>query len=120
MWRASHSLFGHGRSVPMLERIGHTFYYEFTCGEHCAGHKLSVVDWELVQSYRKWRGEGQRTPPDSLRDKYFTELAARRDLHFVVGTTQAQNHYRTFLIIGLFYPPKAICGQAEQVLIKWS
>jgi len=36
-------------SLCLRESATHTFYYEFTCGEHCAGHKLSVVDWELVE-----------------------------------------------------------------------
>lgn len=118
--RASHSLFGHGRRVPTLERIGYTFYYEFACGERCGGHKLSVVDWELIQSYRRWRVEGYGAPPDALHDKYFTEFAERRDLHFILGTIQAHDRHRTFVIIGLFYPPKIPGARAEQVPIRWT
>jgi len=89
-------------SKEELEKIPFTFYYSFKCDEsECNGHSLMCTDWELSQSYRKWRDEGQDWEL-KLRQKYETFMASR-DLHFYVGTVAS--HPANWIIIGLFYPP---------------
>lgn len=77
--------------------------YEFTChGINCHGHKMMCIDWEIQELYRSGvKREGQAIGFDKTRQKavWMTE----RDLYFVVGTTW---RYGSWMIIGLFYPPK--------------
>ena len=86
-----------------LEKIPYKFYYEFRCPEEtCNGHTLMCTDWEMGQSYRKWRmtyGDGWE---EKFRLKYETWMLGR-DIHFYVGTVAA--HPNRWIIIGLFYPP---------------
>lgn len=72
--------------------------YRFTCaGKNCRGHNMMCIDWEIQELYRKYGADGF----DKVRQKAM-ELS-QKDLFFVVGTTW---RFKTWMIIGLFYPPK--------------
>jgi hypothetical protein len=93
------------RELNELEQIPWKFSYEFDCdAADCGGHKLQIFDWELGQSYRRWSRSNPTRWEEMIRQKYERELPAR-DLHLVVGTLAA--HPKTFVIIGLVYPPRA-------------
>ena len=88
-----------------LEQIPWKFSYEFECAdERCRGHKLSILDWELGQSYRSWSKPSGADWEALIREKYEREFREERDLHLVVGTVS--NHPHTFVIVGLIYPPR--------------
>ena len=92
-----------------LEKIPYTFMYEFTCDDaDCSGHRLSVTDWELGQSYRSWRALYGTKWHEKFRRKYELEMLLDRDLYFYVGTIRSHPHI--WLIVGLFYPPKQKTG----------
>jgi hypothetical protein len=39
-----------------LEKIPHKFKYQFRCDDqNCNGHTMSCTDWEMAESYRRWR-----------------------------------------------------------------
>src|SRR5579885_1172486 len=40
-----------------LEKIPFRFIYEFTCADEpaCRGHNLMCTDWEMGESYRRWK-----------------------------------------------------------------
>ncbi|HYB89608.1 MAG TPA: hypothetical protein VEC38_01045 [Candidatus Binataceae bacterium] len=86
-----------------LEKIPFKFSYEFSCADPgCGGHDLSCTDWEMSESYRKWRqeyGDGWEAP---FRQKYEREMIQRFDTHFYVGTVH--QHPDAWIIVGLFYP----------------
>lgn len=87
-----------------LEKIPFTFQYEFNCAhDTCAGHKLACTDWEMGQSYRKWRRTYKATWEQKFRRKYEREMIEERDTHFYVGTVH--RFPDTWIICGLFYPP---------------
>lgn len=88
-----------------LEKIPYSFRYEFTCPhESCNGHKLSSYDWEMGESYRKWRDSyGEDGWEEKFRQRYETEMIQKRETHFYVGTVH--RHPATWIIVGLFYPP---------------
>jgi hypothetical protein len=91
--------------VRELEKIPYDFFYEFTCDDpRCRGHKISVISWEMMESYRKWyQGYGNRWE-SKFREKYEQDLPGpKHDLYFFMGTMAA--HPKVWLIIGLFYPP---------------
>ena len=88
-----------------LEKIPYTFYYTFTCDDpDCGTHTLSCTDWEMSQSYRKWRRRYGKDWEDKFRNRYEKEMIEKYDTHFFVGTMRT--HPDSWIIVGLFYPPK--------------
>jgi len=88
-----------------LEKIPFAFKYEFVCDHPtCKGHTLSCTDWEMSESFRKWKIEYGAAWETAFRQKYEQELMRERDLQFFVGTLKA--HPAEWIIVGLFYPPK--------------
>lgn len=82
--------------VEELPWIGYKFY----CGNpQCRGHEMMVIDWEAQELFRKYR-----TVEGPVKQKLFNELVFKRDLYFIVGNTW--KYHKSFMIIGLFYPPK--------------
>lgn len=89
-----------------LEKIPYKFRYEFRCdASWCRGHDLICTDWELGQSYRRWRREYGQEWRAKFRNKYADEMIGFNDLHFYVGTIY--QHRNSWIIIGLFYPRKS-------------
>ena len=90
--------------VRQLEKIPYNFKYRFTCDDpDCRGHAISCTDWEMGQSYRRWRREYGEDWEDAFRQKYEIEMKERFDTHFFVGNMH--QHPTSFLIVGLYYPP---------------
>ncbi len=91
--------------IKELEKIPYDFFYEFTCDDaRCQGHKISVISWEVMQSYRKWQQDYGTEWESAFRKKYEQELpGSDHELYFFMGTMAA--HPKVWLIIGLFYPP---------------
>jgi len=103
MLNAGNTLFG-ATSVAPLEEVPWTFHYDFSCDGTCY-HRLKIVDWEVFEAYRKWRKD-PNAEPEVLRTRFREELVLERDLHFILGTPLRMDRFRTFLIVGLFYPPR--------------
>jgi hypothetical protein len=91
-----------------LEKIPHIFKYCYRCQDpRCNGHVQSILDWELMQLYRRLRDAGE--PPDriqsKIRRKFLDEICGSdKDTIFFVG-----NHSRfpqTFMVLGTFWPPR--------------
>lgn len=93
------------RPVRQLERPPFEVYYHWHCDNpDCRGHRMKVLDWEVLESVRKWYRE---YPHDQFEDKFretYEHYMATRDLHFFVGTMLRWPNNWT--IIGLYYPPK--------------
>jgi hypothetical protein len=101
---AQPSLFFPGKQG--LEKIPHRFRYHYRCGPCCKGHRQSMIDWELAQSYRSWREQyDERLLLQKIRDRFLNEMCdPRKDTIFFVG-----NHHRypeSFMMLGVFWPPK--------------
>jgi hypothetical protein len=89
-----------------LEKIPYKFRYYFKCDEaRCSGHTAICTDWEMSQSYRKWRRDYGDGWESKFRQKYESEMIGRYDTHFYVGTVNA--HPSAWIVVGLFYPPVA-------------
>lgn len=104
--------------VP-LEYIPYKFRYWFHCaGQGCRGHRCLVVDWEMSEAYRKWSKAYGSGWESKFRDK-FEIWMLKRDLQFFVGTMAG--HQKTWIIIGLYYPPKVSSLQvSDQQLTLFS
>lgn len=103
---AQSSLFG--STLTSVEPIPYRFSYRFTCpGEAaCPGHDLSIVDWELMQSYRSWRIKyrDERVLLAKIEQKWQDEMfSPMRDSYLYVGNVFL--HQQSFLVLGVFWPP---------------
>jgi hypothetical protein len=89
-----------------LEKIPFRFKYEFRCeASGCPGHSLTCTDWELGQSYRRYRREyGADLWETKFRDRFEKDMIEKNDTHFYVGTLH--HHPNIWIIVGLFYPRK--------------
>ena len=88
-----------------LEKIPYRFSYKFSCDElGCKRHKLICIDWELGEAYRKWKREYGDNWKWQIINKFETDMVFKYNTHFFVGTIHGHPH--TWIIIGLFYPPK--------------
>ena len=91
-----------------LEKIPVGFYYCFRC-ENCRNkqpHRMKIIDWELAELWRKnRRGHDDATTIDLVRQRFLHEMCGTdKDTHFFTGNMQ--KHQNTFLILGVFWPPK--------------
>jgi hypothetical protein len=88
-----------------LEKIPFKFQYKFKC-EHdeCTGHTIMCTDWEMAESWRQWSRKYGNTWETHFRNRYEEEMINKYDTHFFVGTMH--QHPGTWIIVGLFYPPK--------------
>ncbi len=90
-----------------LERIPFRFRYRYRCSDpRCRGHHQSIIDWELSQAYRDWRGRYGNQVLEMLRHKWLDEMCGeKKDTAFFVGNQH--QHPDAFLVLGVFWPPKA-------------
>jgi hypothetical protein len=103
------------RQIPMfqsapaqeLEKIPFDFKYQFRCSDSsCSGHSLTCFDWEMGQAYRSWRrqyGENWERP---FRNRFESEMINKNDTHLFVGNLH--QFQTSWIVIGLFYPPKRL------------
>lgn len=89
-----------------LEKIPFDFHYSFMCDDlACRGHRMSMIDWELGQNYRRTAGlpeeERMRLVMERWRDRV---CSPTRDTHFFAGNIA--KYQTTFVLLGAFWPPK--------------
>lgn len=94
------------REMPreQLEKVPFKFKYEFFCDEDaCSGHTMMCTDWEMGESWRKWKQKYGEKWKAKFRQKYEQEMINDRETYFCVGTLS--DHPAEWIIVGLFYPP---------------
>jgi len=91
-----------------LEKIPYRFRYHYRCADpSCGGHKQTIIDWELAESYRSWRTEyaNEQMLLEKIRERWLhTMCGPEKDTAFIV-----RNQYRNhdgFLVLGVFWPPR--------------
>ncbi len=101
-------IFDEGGGMRRIPEIGplNTYYrYRFRCEDDDVTHEIMCEDWELYESARTWirRYGTDDATWKAVHDKYLREFRDEKDLCFVVGTHYI---YRTWMIIGVYYPPR--------------
>jgi hypothetical protein len=97
-------LFEDNAPPRLLEKIPFKFSYEFRCDEDtCKGHTMMCSDWEMAESWRRWKDTYGDDWESKFRMRYEQDMIQRRDTHFYVGTVN--KHPDNWIIVGLFYPP---------------
>jgi hypothetical protein len=95
-----------------LEKIPFKFQYRFLCPEDdCSGHTMICTDWEMAEAWRNWRGQYGGKWEEKFRQRFETEMIEKYDTHFFVGTVH--QHPGTWIIVGLFYPPRSPQGSLD-------
>ena len=64
---------------------------------------MTCTDWEMGESYRRWRKEYGAAWEGKFREKYEDQMINKFDTHFYVGTVH--KNPGSWIIVGLFYPP---------------
>ncbi len=87
-----------------LEILPVKFMLEFRCHDsRCKGHRISILDWEIAQLYRKLRGTDRLH--QAMEDKVMNTLChPSKETHLFMGNMAAHQHI--FCILGFFYPPR--------------
>ena len=86
-----------------LEIIPVRFVLEFVCDdEDCSSHKMSILDWEIGQLYRRVKNASDWE--DKIHDKIMEICSEKRDTYLILGNMARWQHI--FCILGFFYPPK--------------
>lgn len=102
-----------------LEEVPFVFRYRFRCDEAgCRGHHQSLIDWEVGESWRRWR---HSYPEDELkkrlREKWLDEVCGSdRDTAFFAGNIH--RYPASFVIIGVFWPPKTTAALRDQLTLS--
>lgn len=99
----------------MLEKIPFSFQYQFYCDDpECVnGHKLIRTDWEMGESWRKWKGAYGDQWEAKFRQRYEEEMIGKYDTHVYVGTLD--KYPNVWIIVGLFYPPQMKAGATKSM-----
>lgn len=99
------TLYGDVAPKAELEKVPCKFSYEFVCDDaECKGHTLMCSDWEMGESWRKWKNQYGDEWMLKFRQKFEAHMMVDCDTHFYVGTVN--KNPKSWIIVGLFYPPK--------------
>lgn len=98
-----------------LRKIPYKFSYVFECDDSHKPHNAMIEDWELGML---WLNEVDRLGDEekaafSVRRKFLNELCDEtKDTRFFMGTVFP---YNTWVVLGVFWPPKPRKSQPEIV-----
>jgi len=94
------------RELPRLEKIPFRVRYEFSCDDtRCKGHEMQVFDWEVAQSFRRWRwGKMREEWEEQFRDMYDYQVRHVFDSLFFLGTLA--KYPKNWIIGGIFFAPR--------------
>jgi hypothetical protein len=98
-----------------LEKIPFEFHYTFRCDDPaCNEHRMSLIDWELGEHYRKTAGRPADERLELVRERWLGRVCGpNRDTHFYAGSIAKRHHQ--FVLLGAFWPPKPKVGEPPRV-----
>lgn len=91
-----------------LEKIPYKFSYEFECSSiNCKGHTMQIIDWEILELYRRMREKYPYSLDvilDKVKNKWLAEMWREdKDSYLIIGSVYPKP---TFVVLGVFWPPK--------------
>jgi hypothetical protein len=106
-------------SSSQLEKIPYQFGYQFLEIDG-KSHRYTISDWEISQLYRNCRNKSQASNYQDREQEAILQVQRKlesfiekKDLYFIVGNLK--NHPKSFMIIGIFYPPKTSYKSGTQM-----
>ena len=86
-----------------LELLPIRIYLQFSCAsESCSGHKMTVLDWEFGELYRKMAHK--QNWKSKIEGKIRDIFKPSNETYLILGNMA--NHQNVFCVLGFFYPPK--------------
>ncbi|MFF8683185.1 hypothetical protein ACF07F_35270 [Streptomyces sp. NPDC015237] len=107
------------QDLTRLEWVPVQLRYFFSCPQGvCPGHDMHLKDWEAGESYRKFlRSYGPGKVREMLYERWLTRMFTRdRAVYAFVGNIAA--HPRTFMLLGLAYPLRAVAEYEQEDLFS--
>jgi hypothetical protein len=104
-----------GEPQKPLKKIPYKFSYVFECEDSKKPHTAMCEDWELGVLFLKEvdRLGSEEKAAESVRNKFLNDLCdPGKDTRFFMGTIFP---YNTWVVLGVFYPPKIITPPSEQL-----
>ncbi len=95
-----------GMIRTQLEKIPFVFKYKFNCNDNeCKGHNILCEDWELLEAWRSWQNKYKTEELlwSKIYEKFHDYFINKTNVHFYMGM---HSLFPTWLIIGVYYPPK--------------
>ena len=105
-----------GPQPRLLAKIPFKFSYVFECEDNARPHNAMIEDWELGVLYVKEvdRLGDEKKAAESVKCKFLYQLCAPdKDTCFFMGTVFP---YNTWIVVGIFWPPKALPKTAPKDL----
>ncbi|MEV0301344.1 hypothetical protein [Streptomyces prasinus] len=105
------------QDLRQLEWVPIEFRYNFRCADDtCTGHDMALRDWEAGESYRKYlRKYGKNEVQAKLRERWFDRMITQdKAVYCFVGNVAV--HPKTFLLLGLAYPRRAVAETVQDRL----
>ena len=88
-----------------LQKIPYEFRYRWRCADgSCTRHDMELLDWEIAESYRRWRRLYGTEWKAKLMERYDEELRNRYDSQWFLGTFA--RYPDKWTLIGWYRPPK--------------
>ena len=106
-----------GPQQKPLAKIPYKFSYVFECEDSEKPHTAMCEDWELGVLFLKEveRLGSEEKAAESVKKKFFDQICSpKNDTRFFMGTIFP---YNTWVVLGLFYPPKAESGPQQPKLL---
>jgi hypothetical protein len=103
---------GTAKPRKVIRKVPYTFKYKFLSKGDSHPRELSIHDWEIGTLFWKslrQAGGDEEIAKSFVRQKYFDDFVAQKDILLFLGTTYEYHKRRVenpFIIIGVFYPPK--------------
>ncbi len=93
------------KQIPVIDGLERYYRYKFKCEGEDKPHEVMCEDWEIYESSRSWLDiyGTEDAVWEKMHQKFFDKFKDEHDLHFFVGTHHV---WGTWMIIGLYYPPK--------------
>jgi hypothetical protein len=95
-----------GEQPKPLRKLPYEFRYVFRCEDEHQPRKAMAIDWELGALFLKESARlgSDSAAADSVKRKYLDDMCGSdHDTRFFVGTALP---YNTWLVLGVFWPPK--------------
>lgn len=106
------SLFGSPNVPPRLTAPRFKFSYRYECtAAGCGGHTGQLLDWELTELQRHYRGKSDDELKAAVENNFrHMMFAAKRETSFYMGNFEDPKKRQNFSVLGVTYPETRIAN----------
>jgi hypothetical protein len=108
-------LFGNQvRIPPELAAPAFKVRYRYKCMEaDCGGHVGQILDWELSELQRRYRGRDDADLKAAVQAKFVEQmLSPKKQTSFFMGNFEDPKKRHNFSVLGVYYPDRKVAAEA--------